>query len=142
MKFQTISDFARYLESIGELHRVSVEVDPYLEVTEIATRAVREKKPAILFEKVKGSSFPLLINALASERRCELALQKHPQELGTELIRFVESAMPPKVRTLFANPRMVKRFLASRPAKASSAVSQEVVQDADLERLPVLDMLA
>ncbi|RPH32602.1 3-octaprenyl-4-hydroxybenzoate decarboxylase, partial [bacterium] len=45
--FQTFGDFARYLESIGELHRVSLEVDPHLEVTEIATRAIREKKPAL-----------------------------------------------------------------------------------------------
>ncbi len=64
--FQTFGDFARYLESVGELHRVSFEVDPHLEITEIATRAIREKKPALLFEKVKGSPYPLVINALAS----------------------------------------------------------------------------
>ncbi len=138
MKFPTIGDFARYLESVGELHRVKTEVDPYLEVTEIATRAVREKKPALLFENVKGSSFPLLINALASEKRCELALQKHPQELGSELIRFVEAAMPPRVSTLFKHQSVVRRFLASRVANVSSAVSQEVIEDANLDRLPIL----
>ncbi len=69
MDFQTYGDFARYLESVGELHRVKIEVDPYLEITEIATRAIKEGKPALLFENVKGSKYPVVINAMASERR-------------------------------------------------------------------------
>jgi 4-hydroxy-3-polyprenylbenzoate decarboxylase len=62
MRFPALGEFVRYLESIGELRRISTQVDPYLEITEIATRAMRERKPALLFENVKGSSFPLAIN--------------------------------------------------------------------------------
>ena len=55
MTFTSFGDYSRFLESAGELHRVAVEVDPCLEITEIASRAIREGKPALLFEHVKGS---------------------------------------------------------------------------------------
>jgi menaquinone biosynthesis decarboxylase len=137
MSFNTLGDFARYLESLGELHRVKVEVDPELEVTEIAVRALLEKRPALLFENVKGAKFPLAINLLASERRIELALGKHPDQLGEELIHFVESAMPPKPKLIFEHWPMVKRFLAARPKKSGRALSQEIVDEPNLSLLPI-----
>jgi len=137
-RFSTLGDFARYLESIGELHRVAVEVDPFLEITEIATRAIKEKKPAIWFENVKGSSYPLVINTMASELRCELALQKHPQQLGEELIRFLGDAIPPKPSTFLKHTRLVRRFLKAPPKKVNKARSQEVIAPPDLDTLPVL----
>ena len=48
-------EFINDLEDEGELHRVKEEVDPELEITEIAIRAQKENKPALLFENVKGS---------------------------------------------------------------------------------------
>jgi len=138
MRFQTIGDFARYLESTGDLHRVTVEVDPYLEITEIATRAVREHRPALLFERVRGSAFPLLINSLASERRCELGLQKHPAELGEELVRFVEQLMPPSPAGLMKQRQVLGRVMRMPPRRAGTAIAQQVVTEADLDTLPVL----
>jgi 4-hydroxy-3-polyprenylbenzoate decarboxylase len=137
MQYRTLGDFARYLESIGELHRVKVEVDPELEVTEIAVRALLEKRPALLFENVKGAKFPLAINLLASERRIELALGKHPDQLGEELIHFVESAMPPKPKLIFEHWPMVRRFLAARPKRSGRAISQEMVAEPNLALLPI-----
>lgn len=138
MRFSTIGDFARYLESVGELHRVKVEVDPYLEITEIATRAIKEKKPALWFENVKGSKYPLVINTLASDSRCEYALQKHPQELGEELIGFLQDALPPKPSAIFKHRRLVGRFLKAPPRRTSSALSQQVVSQPNLGELPIL----
>lgn len=138
MLFGSLGDFARYLESIGELHRCTVEVDPYLEVTEIATRAIKEKKPALLFEKIKGSKYPLVINTMASDLRCELALQKHPQQLGEELIKFLGDAVPPRPSSFLKHKSIVKRFLKASPKRVSSAVSQEVVEQPNLDDLPVL----
>ncbi|HET6271615.1 MAG TPA: UbiD family decarboxylase, partial [Bacteroidota bacterium] len=138
MTFQTCGDFARYLESVGELHRCTIEVDPYLEVTEIATRAIKEKKPALLLEKVKGSKYPLVINTMASDLRCELALQKHPQQLGEELIKFLGDAVPPRPSSFLKHKSIVKRFLKASPKRVSSAVSQEVVEQPNLDDLPVL----
>ncbi|MGH7494460.1 MAG: UbiD family decarboxylase [bacterium] len=137
MRFQALGDYARYLEPLGELHRVKIEVDPVLEVTEIAVRALQESRPALLFENVKGAKFPLAINLLANERRIEWALGKHPEQLGEELIHFVEQAMPPRPRLIVNHWPMVKRFLAARPKRARRALSQEVMEEPRLDLLPI-----
>jgi 4-hydroxy-3-polyprenylbenzoate decarboxylase len=137
-RFDSFGDFARYLESVGELHRITVEVDPRLEVTEIATRALRERRPALWFEHVKGSPYPLVINALASDLRCELALQKHPEQLGAELIQFMTDAMPPSPSVLFKHAATTRRLLASPVRYGRKGTAQEVVETPDLTRLPVL----
>lgn len=61
MPFAALGEFVRYLESIGDLHRVKVEVDPRLELTEIATRALKEDKPALFFERVRGAKYPVVM---------------------------------------------------------------------------------
>ena len=137
MNYRTLGDFARHLETLGELHRIKAEVDPELEVSEIAVRALREKRPALLFENVKGAKFPLAMNLLATERRIELALGKHPDQLGEALIHFVEAAMPPKPKLIFEHWPMVKRFLAARPKKSGRALSQEIVAEPNLAHLPI-----
>jgi 4-hydroxy-3-polyprenylbenzoate decarboxylase len=136
--FTSFGDFSRYLESVGELHRVSVEVDPYLEITEIASRALREGKPALLFENVKGSAYPVVVNAMASDRRCELALQKHPEEIGRDLIGFFEDAFPPHPAALFARRKTAARFLHAPVRVVRIAPSQELMLGPDLDSLPVL----
>ena len=138
MHFQTLGDFARYLESVGELRRVKVEVDPYLEITEIATRALKENRPAILFEQVKGSQYPVVVNTLASYRRCELALNKHPEQLGEELVNFMMDALPPKPSALLKHKSILKRFLKTPNKSVSSAISQEIVEPPNLDELPIL----
>ncbi|HEX9007486.1 MAG TPA: UbiD family decarboxylase [Bacteroidota bacterium] len=135
---QTLGDFARYLERVGELHRVSVEVDPCLEITEIASRAVREGKPALWFERVRGSAFPLIINTLASDRRCELALGKHPEQLGEELISFLGDLFPPRPSAVWRQRAFARRFLHAPVRRVRSGISQEVVEEPDLDALPVL----
>ena len=50
-------------------------VDPTLEITEIADRVVKSGGPALLFENVNGSKFPLLINTFGSYQRMCLALE-------------------------------------------------------------------
>lgn len=136
--FDNLQDFLKHLEKNGELHRVAVEVDPELEITEIAVRALRLGKPALLFERVKGADFPLVINMLASERRIELALGRHPDELGEQLIGFAERMMPPSPKVLFQETAMVKRFLAARPKTVTIARSQAVIEPPNLSSLPIL----
>src|ERR1700732_774630 len=75
MAYRDLRDFIRALEENRELKRISVEVDPLLEITEFADRAVKQGGPALLFEKPKGSNIPVLINAFASMRRMEIALE-------------------------------------------------------------------
>jgi 4-hydroxy-3-polyprenylbenzoate decarboxylase len=137
MKFRAFGEFVQYLDSIGELHRVEVEVDPSLEITEIAVRALKEKKPALYFSKVKGSPFPLVINAFASDRRIEHALGRHPQEIGDELVSFLDQILPPKPRVLWKNRKLLKRFLRSVPRRVSSGCAQDVVREPNISDLPV-----
>src|SRR5437773_9963007 len=61
------------LERESELVRVQAEVDPELEITEINDRTVKAGGPALLFENVKGSDHPLLINQFGTERRMCMA---------------------------------------------------------------------
>jgi 4-hydroxy-3-polyprenylbenzoate decarboxylase len=74
MSYTDLREFMHKLEKEGELTRIRVEVDPVLEITEFADRAVKRGGPALLFEKPRGSGVPVLINAFASARRMELAL--------------------------------------------------------------------
>ncbi len=136
--YKTFGDFARALEKVGELHRVTVEVDPYLEITEIARRAIRERNQALLFERVKGSPYPLVINAMASELRCELALHKHPAQLGEELIAFLGDFLPPKPSAFFKHRNLTRRFLSTPVRNVTSSTVQQVVEAPDLDTLPVL----
>ena len=74
MAFRDLRDWLDRLRAEGELHEVTAEVDPHLEVTEIADRLVKSGGgPALLFTNVKGSSHPLLINQFATERRMCMA---------------------------------------------------------------------
>lgn len=132
-----LREFLQTLERNGELHRTSVEIDPALELTEISTRAVKEGKPALLVERPKGSSFPLVINHFSTARRIEIGLGRNPEEIGSELIHFLERAIPPTLQTLLDNRPIIKRLLHTKPRSVSSAVSQEVVIPPDLDLLPI-----
>ncbi len=75
MAYRDLREFIRALEQKNELKRITVEVDPILEITEFADRAVKQGGPALLFEKPKGYGIPVLINAFASMRKMEIALE-------------------------------------------------------------------
>lgn len=74
MAFEDLRHFLRELETKGDLLRVREEVDPYLEITELLDRAVKEDGPALLFERVKGHPIPVAGNLLGAHRRMLLAL--------------------------------------------------------------------
>jgi 4-hydroxy-3-polyprenylbenzoate decarboxylase len=95
MAYSDLRDFIRALEKHNELKRISFEVDPVLEIAEFADRAVKAGGPALLFENPKGSRIPVLINAFASMRRMELALEVDSVDAITARIsEFLEMRMP------------------------------------------------
>src|SRR5215475_807435 len=95
MAYNDLRDFVRVLEKRGELKRIPFEVDPVLEITEFADRSVKTGGPALLFEKPKGSSVPLLINAFASMKRMELALEVDSvEEVAARIVEFLQMRMP------------------------------------------------
>lgn len=139
MKLYSLQDFIRYLEKNGELARIKTEVDAKLEAAEVSIRALKAGMPALLFENVKGARYPLAMNVLASDRRIELALGKHPDQLGEELINFMEDAMPPRPKVFFEYPGVIKRIFSSLPKKAYKPLSQEsVISRPNLNELPVI----
>ena len=95
MAYSDLREFIAALEKNKELRRISFEVDPYLEITEFADRAVKNQGPALLFEKPKGSSVPVLINSFASRRKMEIALQVDSvEEVAARISEYLEMRMP------------------------------------------------
>src|SRR5438309_456401 len=95
MAFDDLRAFIRSLEKAGELKRIPFEVDPHLEITEFADRAVKQGGPALLFEKPRGSSVPVLINAFASMRRMQIALGvDHFDEVADRINGFLNMQQP------------------------------------------------
>jgi 4-hydroxy-3-polyprenylbenzoate decarboxylase len=95
MAYADLRAFIQALEKQGELKRIPFEVDPELEITEFADRAVKQKGPALLFERPKGSSIPVLINAYASMRRMEIALEVNSvDEVARRIADYLEMRMP------------------------------------------------
>ena len=95
MAYQDLGEFIAALEKHGELKRIPFPVDPVLEITEFSDRSVKNGGPALLFEKPKGSDVPVLINAFASIRRMELALEVDSiEEVARRIYEFLEMRMP------------------------------------------------
>ena len=95
MAYKDLREFIARLEKSGELKRVSAEVDPVLEITEITQRVTRAGGPALLFERPKGSKVPLLINTLGSLRRMHLALEVESFDQVADRIRgFLDMQAP------------------------------------------------
>jgi len=138
MPFPDLQSFIAELERQGELRRVTVEVDPQYEVAELVQRVIRQDGPALLFERVKGADFPLVMNLFGSTRRIEIALGRHPEEIGRELIELVQQLNPPTLTRLWAMRGRLARARFMRPAHVSSAPVQEVVEAPRLDRLPNL----
>jgi 4-hydroxy-3-polyprenylbenzoate decarboxylase len=141
MAYQDLRDYVRALETAGELKRVGVEVDPVLEITEFADRSVKRGGPALLFEKPKGSSTPVLINAFASRRRMELALGGEPLEShAARISELLEMKMP---QGLLGKLKMLPKLAdlaAFFPKMVDSGPCQEVIRKDgfSLLELPIL----
>lgn len=76
MSKNNLRAFISSLESSGELSRISVSVDPALEIAAITTRVSKQQGggPALLFEHPAGSVFPIATNLFGSEKRVCRAL--------------------------------------------------------------------
>jgi 4-hydroxybenzoate decarboxylase subunit C len=136
--FADLASFLMALERAGELRRISAEVDPYLEVSEITQRVTRRGGPALLFENVKGADFPLATNIYSSMRRVEWSLGEHPRAIGERLIALYDRLNPPSVAKLWQARGELLRFRHAAPKVVTRAMSQDVVEAPRLTRLPNL----
>src|ERR1019366_2598650 len=129
MAYRDLREFIRALEEKGELKRITVEVDPILEITAFADRAVKHGGPALLFEKPKGYATPVLINAFASMRKMEIALEgASVEEIAARIVEFLEMRMP---EGLMGKLKMLPKLAemgAFFPRMISKGACQEIVR--------------
>ena len=142
--FKNLRDFVAFLEEKGDMRRVSVPVDPELEMTEIADRVVKSGGPALLFENVAGCDMPALINIFGTRQRVAWALGvEHLDEL-TERVREVLKLMQGPPSSLGGKLKALGEVVGlarAQPRTVRRAPCQEVVLtggDVDLNVLPVM----
>jgi 4-hydroxy-3-polyprenylbenzoate decarboxylase len=159
LAFEDLQAFIRELDKRGQLKRVAVEVDPVLEITEIADRV--SKMPAagngvapatdpihggcgghaLLFEKVKGSALPVAINLYGSYERVRLALGcEDLEELAGRVARLVRPEIPATlVEKLKMLPELA-RLSNAKPRTVRAGICQQIVETdgADLTSLPII----
>jgi len=144
MIYHDLRDFIAQLEKMGELKRIAIEVDPKLEMTEIADRVLRAGGPALLFENPKGHAIPVLANLFGTVRRVALGMGEDDptrlREIG-KLLAYLKEPEPPKgLRDAWDKWPVLKQVLNMTPKEVRSAPCQEIVwegADVDLSRLPV-----
>ncbi len=137
-RFADLNSFVIHLERSGRLRRVRAEVDPVLEVPEIVQRVIREGGPALVFERPKGSSFPLVMNLFGAMDRIELALGRHPKAIGTELVETLQRLNPPSLKAMWQSRQFIARARFMRPKTVGRAPVQDVVEPPRLTALPHL----
>ncbi|HSG12829.1 MAG TPA: menaquinone biosynthesis decarboxylase [Gaiellaceae bacterium] len=136
-----LREWIALLEREGELHRISAEADPDLEITEIVDRVVKAGGPALLFESPKGSEHPLLINQFGTERRMCMAFGVESlDDIAGRLSEILEMQPPETLREKVRGLLTLKSIAGSRPKVVSKGACQEVVltgDEVDLSLLPV-----
>jgi 4-hydroxy-3-polyprenylbenzoate decarboxylase len=161
--YATLRDFVEALDKAGELQRIKARVSPMLEITEIADRV--SKSPAhrpsdyaksfdpvhhhlggkaLLFENVEGSPFPLIINALGSYRRMEMALGTCDggfEALARKIEKLVHPQPPSGIMDKVKKGLELAKIASFAPKVVRGGVCQEVIKKGDevnLFELPII----
>lgn len=144
MQYKDLRDFIQQLESLGELKRVSVEVDPNLEMTEICDRTLRAGGPALLFENPKGTDIPVLGNLFGTPRRVALGMGEDSvealREVGKLLATLKEPEPPKGMKDAWEKLPVFRKVLDMAPKEIKKPACQEVIlkdDQIDLSKIPV-----
>ena len=144
MVFSDLRAFLDELTKRGLVKRVPVEVDPHLEIAEITDRLVKKGGPAVVFEKVKGHSMPVVANLYGTRERVALGLGATTDELREigEFVAYLQRPRPPEgLWDAVKKIPFFGRMLTLGPKTVKNAPCQEVVRtgaDADLSGLPII----
>jgi len=137
--------FIKILEERGQLKRISALVDPDLEIAEISNRMLQKGGPGLLFENVKGASFPVAINLMGTvERICWAMNMEHPQELETlgEKLSMLQQPKPPKtISQAIDFGKVLFDVIRAKPGRDFFPACQQVVipeAKIDLNKLPLI----
>lgn len=141
MAYDNLSDFLNELQDDGELVRISTEVDPLLEISEITGRVCKSHNggPALFFENVRGSSMPVVSNLLGSYKRMCRALRVNSfEEVAERIAGLIQPQVP---EGWIEKLKHVPQLARLPPRIVRSGACQQVVKlgrDVDLAELPVL----
>lgn len=142
MPFDSLQAFVDALRRAGELHVISAQVDPYLEIAEISDRVVKAGGPALLFTNVKGSKFPVLTNQFGTQRRMAMALDAEHLDDAAERIRAMLDVAPPPSASFGDKLGALKQFApltnAIPKTVRGGSVQDVAMREVDLTKLPVL----
>jgi 4-hydroxy-3-polyprenylbenzoate decarboxylase len=135
MIYKDLRDFIKQLEKQGELKRITVEVDPYLEMTEICDRTLKRGGPALLFENPKGANIPVLANLFGTPRRVAMGMGAESvtelRGIG-ELLAYLKEPEPPKgMKDAWEKFPVFKQVLNMAPKIISSPPCQELIREGD-----------
>jgi 4-hydroxy-3-polyprenylbenzoate decarboxylase len=144
MKYRDLRDFITQLEKQGELKRITVPVNPYLEMTEICDRVLKQQGPALLFENPTGYNIPVLANLFGTPRRVAMGMGAESvtelRGIG-ELLATLKEPEPPKgMKDAWDKFPMYKQVLNMAPKLVSSPPCQELVRigdEIDLSDYPI-----
>jgi 4-hydroxy-3-polyprenylbenzoate decarboxylase len=144
VKYKDLREFIAELEQRGDLVRITAEVDPNLEMTEIADRTLRAGGPALLFENPKGHSTPVLANLFGTEQRVALGMGEEEvsalRDIG-ELLAYLRQPDPPKgMRDLVDKAPILKQVLNMGPSTVRNPPCQfhaKTGDEVDLYQLPI-----
>src|SRR5712691_1711555 len=135
----SLRTFLDLLRREKDLVTVDTEVDPYLELAEVHRRVIERGGPAILFKRVKGSSFPVVTNLFGTAKRIELAFGPKPEHFVKELVSVAEALLPPRRSELWKHRGLVRDFFKLGTRTVSRAPITEISQrPGRLNELPVL----
>jgi 4-hydroxy-3-polyprenylbenzoate decarboxylase len=141
MPFESLGAFVDALRNAGELHTVTAEVDPRLEISEITDRVVKAGGPALFFSNVRGSKFPVLTNQFGTKRRMAMALDASELDAVAERVRRLIDFTPPSgslVDKLSGALRMRPLTNAIPKILRSGSVHDVVIDEPDVTAVPVL----
>ena len=144
MTYTDLRQFLKALEEKGLLKRVTAEVDPELEISAIMDRLIKEGGPAVVFEKVKGHSTPIVANLYGTRERVAEGLgvtEEEFREIG-EFIALLQRPKPPEgIWDTIKKLPFYGKALTLGPKTVGSGPCQEVVltgDDASLDALPII----
>ena len=146
MAYYSLREFIEQLEINNELIRITDQVSPILEISEITDRISKQGGggKALLFENVEGSKIPVLINAFGSTKRINLALGvQNIEKIPTDIDKYLKIVPPSSLLEKIKLLPMLLEAAAFPPKIVSSnqALCQEIIysgDDVDLEKLPIL----
>ena len=140
-----LRDFLKKVRARGQLINVKAKVDPDLEIAEIANRLLQAGGPAVLFENVKGSPYPVVVNLLGTvERVCWSMGMEHPEELeglGKKLGMLQQPKPPKKISQAIDLGKVLFDVVKAKPSRDWLPVCQQVVtldDQVDLTRIPMI----